>query len=68
VGPVGALAALHFRELGYQLAGADKSGDGRPLRIEPEAGLTLPVGADALIGDEALHRVKSAVSWQVSGT
>jgi hypothetical protein len=42
----------------YQLAGADKSGDGRPLRIEPEAGLTLPVGADALIGDDALHRFK----------
>jgi hypothetical protein len=28
------------------------------LRIEPEAGLALTVGRDAIVGDEALHRLK----------
>src|SRR4051794_22884836 len=35
--------ALDFRELSDQLAGAAAPGDGRPLRIEPEAGLPLTV-------------------------
>jgi hypothetical protein len=36
LGPVGALAALDFRELGDQLADADEPGDGRPLRLKPD--------------------------------
>ena len=58
LGPVGALAALHLGELGDQLAGADEAGDGGPLRIEPEAGLALPVGRNAVVGDKALHGIE----------
>jgi hypothetical protein len=41
-----------------QFAGIDKAGDGGALGVEPEAGLALPVGRDAIAGDKALHRVK----------
>ena len=36
LGSVVAFAALHFRELGDQLAGTDKAGDGGALGVEPD--------------------------------
>ena len=52
---VAAPAALHLLEGGGD--GAARSGgvagDGRALGVEAEAGAALPVGGDAVVGDEA---------------
>ena len=47
-----------------QFAGIDKAGDS----VEPEAGLALPVGRDAIVGDKPCIGLNSGKSGQVSGT
>ena len=52
--PVGAPAALDLDQLGDQLATAlDIAGHRSALGLEPQAALTLLLGRDAMVGDEA---------------
>src|SRR4051812_38232592 len=69
-------AALDSRELGDQLAGADEAGDGGALGIagdggalgiEAKAGLALPVGRDAVVGDKSLHGIRFRREWSHVG-
>src|SRR5947207_2470370 len=52
--PIGALAALDLDELLHKLPGAavEVARDGFALRVEPKTGLALPVGRNAVVGDE----------------
>jgi hypothetical protein len=59
---------MHLGELGDQFPGADKPGDGGPLRIKPEARLALPVGGNAIAGNKALYGIAfcGEPAWTVS--
>jgi hypothetical protein len=51
-----------------QFAGIDKAGDGGALGVEPEAGLALPVGRDAIVGDKPCIGLNSGKRPKVTGT
>ena len=54
---VGPLASLHFGELANDGEALRRSegGNGGPLSLEAQAGATLLLGGDAMIGDKGLH-------------